>query len=109
MCVWVGKSISTGIIITHVHYICVDVYDLWMCWVNLLVHKCTYTHVHYICVDVYDLWMCWVNLLCQEHSIISISLHQSLQGVQAQTVANFLLAFEANLSILPVINKVGSE
>lgn len=28
------------------------------------------------------------------------------QGVQAQTVANFLLAFEAGLSILPVINKV---
>ena len=28
------------------------------------------------------------------------------QGVQAQTVANFLLAFEAGLSIIPVINKV---
>ncbi|XP_075498754.1 translation factor GUF1 homolog, mitochondrial isoform X1 [Primulina tabacum] len=28
------------------------------------------------------------------------------QGVQAQTVANFYLAFEANLSIIPVINKI---
>ena len=28
------------------------------------------------------------------------------QGVQAQTVANFLLSFEANLSIIPVINKI---
>ena len=29
-----------------------------------------------------------------------------LQGVQAQTVANFLLASEAGLSLVPVINKV---
>jgi translation elongation factor EF-4 len=28
------------------------------------------------------------------------------QGVQAQTVANFLLSFEENLSVIPVINKV---
>jgi translation elongation factor EF-4 len=28
------------------------------------------------------------------------------QGVQAQTVANFWLAFEAGLNIIPVINKV---
>jgi GTP-binding protein LepA len=28
------------------------------------------------------------------------------QGVQAQTVANFLLSFEANLSIIPIINKI---
>jgi elongation factor 4 len=28
------------------------------------------------------------------------------QGVQAQTVANFLLSFEANLAIIPVINKI---
>ncbi|KAL3624163.1 hypothetical protein CASFOL_032979 [Castilleja foliolosa] len=28
------------------------------------------------------------------------------QGVQAQTVANFYLAFEANLAIIPVINKI---
>ncbi|KAL1360790.1 hypothetical protein HN51_006174 [Arachis hypogaea] len=28
------------------------------------------------------------------------------QGVQAQTVANFYLAFEANLTIVPVINKI---
>ncbi|KAK4477619.1 hypothetical protein RD792_016863 [Penstemon davidsonii] len=28
------------------------------------------------------------------------------QGVQAQTVANFYLAFEANLAIVPVINKI---
>lgn len=28
------------------------------------------------------------------------------QGVQAQTVANFYLAFEANLKVVPVINKI---
>lgn len=28
------------------------------------------------------------------------------QGVQAQTVANFYLAFESNLAIIPVINKI---
>ncbi|KAI3768623.1 hypothetical protein L2E82_19453 [Cichorium intybus] len=28
------------------------------------------------------------------------------QGVQAQTVANFYLAFESNLSIIPIINKI---
>ncbi|XP_024528296.1 translation factor GUF1 homolog, mitochondrial [Selaginella moellendorffii] len=28
------------------------------------------------------------------------------QGIQAQTVANFYLAFEANLTIIPVINKI---
>lgn len=31
------------------------------------------------------------------------------QGVQAQTVANFLLAFEGGLAIIPVLNKVRSE
>ena len=31
-----------------------------------------------------------------------------LQGVQAQTVANFLLASEAGLTIVPVLNKVTS-
>lgn len=30
----------------------------------------------------------------------------SFQGIQAQTVANFYLAFEAQLAIIPVINKV---
>lgn len=28
------------------------------------------------------------------------------QGIQAQTVANFYMAFEANLSIVPIINKI---
>ena len=32
-----------------------------------------------------------------------------LKGVQAQTVASFLLAFENGLSIVPVINKVSIE
>lgn len=31
-----------------------------------------------------------------------------MKGIQAQTVANFYLAFEAQLSIIPVINKVFS-
>lgn len=30
----------------------------------------------------------------------------AVQGVQAQTVANFYLAFESNLTIIPVINKI---
>lgn len=30
----------------------------------------------------------------------------SFKGIQAQTVANFYLAFEAQLTIIPVINKV---
>lgn len=29
-----------------------------------------------------------------------------MKGIQAQTVANFYLAFEAQLTIIPVINKV---
>jgi len=29
-----------------------------------------------------------------------------LQGVQAQTVANFFLAFDLNLTIIPVLNKI---
>ncbi|CAI8019385.1 Translation factor Guf1, mitochondrial [Geodia barretti] len=35
-----------------------------------------------------------------------VLLVDAQQGVQAQTVANFLLSFEANLSIIPVINKI---
>ena len=40
-------------------------------------------------------------------SVLLLSLLFFVQGVQAQTVANFLLAFEAGLSVVPVINKVG--
>lgn len=29
-----------------------------------------------------------------------------MQGVQAQTLANFYLAFEAELTVVPVINKI---
>lgn len=32
-----------------------------------------------------------------------------LKGIQAQTVANFYLAFEAQLTIIPVINKVSAN
>ena len=32
--------------------------------------------------------------------------HDFFQGVQAQTVANFYLAFEAELEVLPIINKI---
>lgn len=35
-----------------------------------------------------------------------ILLVDANQGVQAQTMANFYLAFEAELSIIPVINKI---
>ena len=31
---------------------------------------------------------------------------QCVQGVQAQTVANFYLAFESELHMIPVINKI---
>lgn len=30
----------------------------------------------------------------------------NLKGIQAQTVANFYLAFEAHLTIIPIVNKV---
>lgn len=36
----------------------------------------------------------------------AILLVDAVQGVQAQTMANFYLAFEQNLTILPVINKI---
>jgi translation elongation factor EF-4 len=36
----------------------------------------------------------------------AILLVAANQGVQAQTIFNFWTAFEANLTILPVINKV---
>ena len=36
-------------------------------------------------------------------------LVDSTQGVQAQTVANFFLAFEQNLAIVPVLNKIDMD
>ncbi|KAM1602835.1 hypothetical protein TB2_029293 [Malus domestica] len=36
----------------------------------------------------------------------SFSGSDAAQGVQAQTVANFYIAFESNLTIIPVINKI---
>jgi elongation factor 4 len=36
----------------------------------------------------------------------AVLLVDATQGVQAQTIANFYLAFEQNLTIIPVINKV---
>lgn len=36
----------------------------------------------------------------------SLIFYVHAKGVQAQTVANFYLAFEAQLAIIPVINKV---
>ncbi|KJE90781.1 GTP binding/translation elongation factor [Capsaspora owczarzaki ATCC 30864] len=35
-----------------------------------------------------------------------ILLVDAAQGIQAQTVANFMLAFDSNLSIVPVLNKI---
>lgn len=39
----------------------------------------------------------------------TLLLVDAVQGVQAQTVANFFLAFGNDLSIIPVINKVQKE
>lgn len=36
----------------------------------------------------------------------AILLTDAVQGVQAQTVANFYLAFESGLTIVPVMNKI---
>lgn len=36
----------------------------------------------------------------------AVLLTDAAQGVQAQTVANFFLAFELGLSIVPALNKV---
>ena len=38
------------------------------------------------------------------HSITNTSI--IFQGVQAQTVANFFLAFELDLPVIPVLNKI---
>lgn len=40
------------------------------------------------------------------HFKIADSLSYGSQGVQAQTVANFFLAFEAELQLIPVLNKI---
>ena len=37
---------------------------------------------------------------------MAVIIYLYLQGVQAQTVANFYLAFEAELTIIPVLNKL---
>lgn len=39
----------------------------------------------------------------------AILLVDATQGIQAQTVANFYMAFEQGLDILPVINKIDME
>lgn len=36
----------------------------------------------------------------------AVLLVDAVQGIQAQTVANFFMAFEQNLSIVPVLNKI---
>lgn len=39
----------------------------------------------------------------------TILLVDSSQGIQAQTVANFFLAFNEGLTVIPVINKVRTQ
>ncbi|MBX9831205.1 translation elongation factor 4 [Candidatus Babeliales bacterium] len=39
----------------------------------------------------------------------ALLLVDAVQGVQAQTMANFFLAFDADLSIIPVINKIDMQ
>ncbi|MGH0146709.1 UNVERIFIED_CONTAM: hypothetical protein FKN15_056781 [Acipenser sinensis] len=46
----------------------------------------------------------WIALDTILRSLQPLPLHH--QGIQAQTVANFFLAFEAQLTIIPVINKI---
>lgn len=41
--------------------------------------------------------------------VVKLLIGCHLKGIQAQTVANFYLAFEAQLTIIPVINKVPSD
>lgn len=43
------------------------------------------------------------------HVMQSLIFYCHVKGIQAQTVANFYLAFEAQLTIIPVINKVHSD
>ena len=39
-------------------------------------------------------------------TLVFIDALSLLQGVQAQTVANFFLAFELDLPVIPVLNKI---
>uniref|UniRef100_A0A8C7NSI4 GTP binding elongation factor GUF1 n=1 Tax=Oncorhynchus mykiss TaxID=8022 RepID=A0A8C7NSI4_ONCMY len=47
-----------------------------------------------------------LNLIDTPVSSVSLMCSCVDQGIQAQTVANFYLAFEAQLTIIPVINKI---
>lgn len=50
--------------------------------------------------------MIWNYMFCDMIEWASQYIVLIFQGIQAQTVANFFLAFEAQLSVIPVINKV---
>ncbi|CAK5081942.1 unnamed protein product [Meloidogyne enterolobii] len=52
------------------------------------------------------LWWCYSSCSCKSSLFISFLFFLFFKGIQAQTIFNFWDAFQAELSIIPIINKI---